>query len=547
MAIRPSPAESGDEHSPETRRPLPLAEVIVPSRREGARLAPVHVEPLGQSAVATRAPSELRRWVQLRDGVLPPAPAGGPNALCASLLGEGVSPAACAERLEVAFGAEVIEAFARTPHGDPAVQGVAVALRRASATRRCAAALGALRELLLGTCTPAGRRVLVHAARAWPEASRAVMSALLVDELTKGRVLQDAAVLGPRLHEAVRLGRREAWERSLTQRLAGGDRGALESWGARIAVGLEPLEDGILRQAAGGFASLEAHLSRVASTLSPLASQLESAPLELLEAAATGKATGAMPAPWPVFAALVQRTTSWSENLHVEQRAEGIGRLVEAMATRDLATPREPRGAGFTPAALLLRQATSERAARRHDEIPARLAETWLQVLSGVLPCAAGAKEGGASLRQRLERALLMPRTEEATAAAVERALEVVLEALPRGLLPFGQRDLRRLRGVALALAAVWTSPLPVGERRATPLARAVLLVTAALDPDLRASCASQEGYSFVAAALYRYGAATVSRGLQMAIAAGEQSSTAMAPALLSPIRPARPLGWLPS
>lgn len=523
------------------------AVVTVPSRAEVVRFARAHGFTLGQKAVVTPQPGGLRAWVQLRDGAPPPAPAKGPETLCASLVGEGLSPGECVLRLESAFGAEALEDFSRAAHRAPEVQEVAVALRHAAATRRCAAALGALRELLLGTCTPAGRRHLVNVVGSWPEASRAVMSALLVDDAIQRCILREASILGPRLGEAMRIGRQEVWERSLERRLGAGDGDALESWGARVAIGLEPLEDGALGQEGGGFGRLEAHLRRVATTLAPLTSRLEVAPVELLEAAATGNATGEMAAPWPVFAALVQRTRSWLELLNVEQRADGIARLVEAVAAPQDSTRRGPYGAGLTPAALVVRQAVGERAARRHDEIPARLATTWLQVVSGVLPAAAMSFGGRATRRQRLERALLMPRSDEASTVAVEQALNALLEALPRELLLTGKHDTKRLRSLALSLAAVWTSPLPVGERRATPLARAALLVAAVLDGDLGASCASREGHAFVAAALQRYGAATVSRGMKIGNAAGEDSSTAMPPALLAPIRPARTPGWLPS
>ncbi|MFZ9889239.1 MAG: hypothetical protein ACO3JL_17230 [Myxococcota bacterium] len=586
MALRPACLDPCDDHPSDLRRQVPLAEgerlgdvasrtfadprvlplfallnpgmaadaparrgalVTVPSRAEAVRYARARGFQLGRVTEASLPLDRGRRWETLRDGVpTRTRMAPGPEVLCVALAREGASSRDIARRMETAFPADTLEAFLVGAHELPLLREVALELRRMMATRQCVAVFGQLRALLMGTCSPVGRRLVAMSACRWPERLREVMSALLVDDTIQCDLLKASAVIGPQVDEAVRRARQPVWERVLAARLGDREEPTLGGLVTRVVHGFEPLDDDALGTAKGCFESLELHLARLRALLETSVKRLDVAPVEVLEAVAAGSTRVPMAAPWPVVAVVVERGRGWLSILNVDQRAEGIGRLAELLAHGSAgASPHPMAIARFTGAAVAARRNVGEGSVQRHEETAARLAPVWLRVLSTVLPAAERPLGGRPAARQRLEGALLVPRLEEVRYEDVSRAIHALVDTLPT--LSLGQQGKRRLRSTALGLASRWTSPLPVGNRRASPLARGALLVAAVIDTELGPSCAAGNQHDFVVAALQRYGGAIISTGLQISITAGDQSSAAIAGALRAPINPGRLPGWLPS
>ncbi len=453
------------------------------------------------------------------------AAAVDPHELMAVLARQGLDPEVAARRLAKLVDDDTLQAFLADPGDSEAAVAVAEASRTMVARARLRRILKALSTMLETSCRPGGRRGLLAAAAADPDAAHAVLAALLVPEPVRKGVVEAAAYATPHLDRAEAIAAKDPVLRDADLDAIPEDAGrdVMRALVMAVVDGV-PLLAGDRLSAIGiegVVAAWEKHADQVGSLLRKLVDALEATPAKVLTAVLDG-ATADLPRPWPLAASLVQRLGDRALRLHAGQQDQGVSALIVDVVPGDGLAE-----AVLSAAELAARAAANARVAEAHDAVPSRLAATMVLLFDPLRPSSPDVGSEGQQKqrrRSRVEKALLVARDEHVDPAASVRVVDELL-MLDAGLddETDDERRLRRqlrqlpggVRAGCQAVAASLAGPLPALLRNASPVARALLAVAVALDRELGPTLSRSSGREAAGELLEAHGTRAITLCIQ--------------------------------
>jgi hypothetical protein len=507
------------------------AVVVLPSREEAQKFAARMGFQLGFDPAKGGSTKARRDWKKLQHGAKKGDGPADPAQLARTLAGQGHAPAECARRLVGLVPDGAARDFATARHDDADVRAVAAQVELALLRREVRSALVALVDVLDGTTRARGRRRLIEAAAADAARADEVLGVFLVAPALRDDLVARASAVAPDFatadelakldeHQAdvvlSDLGLREARVRALVE-AARHELPLVDS--ERLALlGLEPQ-----------LAALDKHCRQLLTLLRKLVDTVERAPRELLHAVLAGEAGAQLPKPWPVVVSFHARVGGDLARVHAGRRAEGLGALIAhapgesaPAPSPEVPRPSEVTGPIMSAAELAAAAAANAKHADEHDDVPERLSPVVIALFDPLRP---SPPDSGpeAQVKQRrkarFERAVLGPKDAagqpDVIVSLVEELLELGADVDDDTL----RRRFRRLktpqRSGALALARLATEPIPALLRGATDVARALIVVSLALDPELGPTLARAEGREAALALLRRHATRTITLAAQ--------------------------------
>lgn len=483
--------------------PPPGTIVTVPGREEAQRFAAKMGFTLGFDPSKGGATRAKKDWKKLQEGAQKRQQAVDAATLARTLAGQGLEPAECARRMLALVKQPELEAFVAAAHEDEQVAAVARAVELTRLRAEARAVLVALVDVLEGTGKPKGRRRLLEVAREKPAELSDVLDAFLVVPALKQDLLKVAVRATALLERADGLSRLDPHLREGKIAGAGADAAVLQALVDAAANGLESV-DGERVQLLGVAAQLDAlerHLGQLAAMLKKLLETVERAPAEVLRAVVEAQPGAALPKPWPVVLALHARVKDRLSRVHAGRRAEGLAALAAPGNVPDVKAPagglEVPRpaplaGATMSAAELAAKAAHNARVADDHDAVPERLAPTVIRLFDPLRPAPPDSGPE-AQVRQRrksrFEKAVLAPKGAAGNGATIRALTTELLELARASEDPVIARRAQRLspavRSACLELAERATGAVPALLREASDVARALLVVALALDPEI--------------------------------------------------------------
>jgi hypothetical protein len=484
--------------------------VVVPTQEEAQRFAAKMGFSLGFDPAKGGATKAKRNWSKMQNGAARDAGPLDPTQLAAALLAQEHPVAEVARRLAGLVKEPELVAFLSGPHDDERVGQVAAALE---AQRLCAevrAALVGLCDVLEGTCRPKGRRRLLEAAVSDAKTTDEVLEAFLVVPPLRADLLRNAGRAVALLEQAEAVARLDPHLQDAKLHGAGDDREVLVSLADAARQGVDVVDGERLKGlgVAPQLHALERHLGQFAGMLRKLLEHVDRAPLDILRALSSNGPGATLPKPWPVVAAVHAKVAERMARVHAGRRADGLAALVSTGEVPDvprqgLEVPRPSSVSGpvMSAAELAAHAAHNARVADEHDDVPERLAPTFLTLFDPLRPSPPDMGPE-AQVRQRrkarFEKAALSPKGSAGRAGVITALAEELLDLAKSARDETLARRARRLpapvRAGCLALAASATGSIPALLRDASDVARALLVVSLALDPEIGPSLATAAG-----------------------------------------------------
>lgn len=483
--------------------PPPGTIVTVPGRDEVQRFAAKMGFTLGFDPSKGGATRAKKDWKKLQEGAQRREQAVDAVTLARTLASQGLEPFESAKRMLALVKEPELDAFVAASHEDEEIAAVAHAVEMTRLRAGARAVLVALIDVLEGTARPKGRRRLLEVAREKPGELSEVLDAFLVVPALKQDLLKLSARATALLERAEELSRLDPHLQEAKIAAAGADASVLQALVDAAAHGLE-LVEGERVKALGVSAQLDAlerHLGQLAAMLKKLMESVDRAPAEVLRAVLEASPGAALPKPWPVVLALHARVKERLSRVHAGRRAEGVAALASPGNAPDvkagaggLEVPRPAPLAGATMSAaeLAAKAAHNARVADDHDAVPERLAPTVIRLFDPLRPAPPDAGPE-AQVRQRrksrFEKAVLAPKGSAGNGPTIRALATELLELARASEDPVIARRAQRLsptvRGACLELAERATGPVPALLREASDVARALLVVALALDPEI--------------------------------------------------------------
>jgi hypothetical protein len=495
---------------------LPAGTVVLcPSRAEAQAFARRMGFTLGFDERAGNGTARKRAWARLqapaRSAVAQPV---APIEAASKLLDTGIGAGEVARRLVGLCAAEQLEHFVGARGVDVRMAPVQRALELQLTYPRAHARLRSAIAVLDATTSARGLRALLAAAAGAPAATDAAFSYTLLPEPERRALLAPAGHVVALLSRADELARVERGARDLAL-AAAPDAAVLRSLVDAVVDGVEPLAGARLAQLglARAWDAAVAHIDRLKAMLRAQQDVLARAGNDVVRTLARDEPGARLPRPWPLVVAVTRGLGPLAEQAGAVVVELGIGGLVrERSVTDDAGT-----AAGATPVVRATAlQARAAAASRAHDDgaaIAERLAPRVAALFDSCRPLAGD--HGPSTLRRARRRAhyeAAMAGASAPIAAGIAACVDDVLTAAARNELAGVQRLARPHVDAARTIASRVTGPLTLHQRRASELARAIVVLVMAADPQLGSLIARDTGREAFRQVVERHGGRVLSR-----------------------------------
>ncbi|MBM4283014.1 MAG: hypothetical protein FJ137_20420 [Deltaproteobacteria bacterium] len=469
---------------------LPAGVIVVcPARTEAQAFAARMGFVLGFDEKAGNGTDRKRAWAHLQQGHAPAPCPVDPLVAAQKLLDAGLGAQDAARRLSALCAGEDVDAFVAA-RVDPRLQPVQRAAEFLRVWPRAASRLTTSMAILEATQRPCGLLRLLEATLVAADNVDAALSFTLVPEPER-RALATAAPRALKLVQRARdLAGIERGARDLAL-ATDVDGGALRALVEAVQDGVEPLAGD--RLALVGlektWPSCVAHFERLRGLLKTQHALLGRAGLDVVRRIARDDPGHCLARPWPLVVAVTRGLGPLSDVAGPLGIDDGIGGLILPRAS----TPASRGEAGEAApvvrlAALQARAAHGARVADEGAALAARVGPRLLALLAVVRPVLAD--HGAVAVRRARRRshyeAAMIARSAPGGAGIVGLVDDVLAEADRRDVA--GVRSLTPARrAVVRNVAGSLTGTVAFQQRGASELARALVVVAMALEPDLGA------------------------------------------------------------
>lgn len=499
--------------------------VMCPSKAEAMAFAKKLGFTLGFDEKGTNGTRQKRAWAKLQG----PGQASheGIDAVDAArkLLEQKLPAAEVGKRLVKLCTPERLDAFFAADV-EAALKPVQQAARVHVDFPRAKARLAACIAVIDATLRPRGLLPLLQALVDEPEQTGAVLAAVVAAAPVRSTLMARAEPVMVLVARARELAKIERGARDVT---LAKDRDAPQLAALVAAIGdrVEPVSGDRLK-ALGldeAWALLSTHLLKLKEMLKKHDELLGRAGAEVIGTLARGDDGARLPRPWPLVAAVVRGLKEPLDRAPLQARDLGLGGLITVQAQPALTTTAEASGLQARPglsmeggpvlsaASLQARAASGARTVDEGAALAERLAPSICTLLEAIRAVPGDA--GPAPMRRARRRAffdeVVIARGAPLGDSVARLVDEVFAEARRTGFVGV-DRVQRPAQVAARDVGKLLVDTLTVHQKNVSELARAVLVVAAAVDRDLGGQLARPTGREAFRAALEKHGGKVLSR-----------------------------------